>query len=283
MLTLEVARDTLFVCMDKSRRVTLSKPLSDLEQFGIGAGTLITTIDGEPAMDYIAAAVERGEDIVTCEPRAWEFLLGERIVQIALFAKESHAELIRVRLADSETTAAIVVDIDKRARTVVVGEALGNLTVPVGAVCTCIDDTPPYAFLEGGLPSGQVLPWDFVVGEKTVRLALIFTDESEQAPAREAAEAPASEGEASFLNFRCEDWDSPDFSYPRPVPEPWHKPVFANLPEIPITDRQYHERPPRKMAVEWAPSDLRCNPDYAYHHYDPEQDIHTKKRVIVNG
>jgi hypothetical protein len=258
MLILEVARDTLFVCMDKSRRVTLSKPLSDLEQFGIGTGTLITMINGQPAMDYIAAAIERGEDIVTCEPRAWEFLLGERTVQIALFAKARPAEVIRVRLTDSETTAAIVVDIDKATRSVVAGEVLGNLTVPVGAVCTAINGNAPYKFLEGGLPSGDVLLWDFAVGERTVRLALIF--ESVEATEQAAAEAPANAGEASSVDFESEAWDGGGFA-PRPAPAPWHKPIFANLPEIPITDRQYHERPPRKMAVDWDPFREPDDPD----------------------
>ena len=237
MLILEVARNTLFVCMDKSRRVTLSKPLSDLEQFGIGAGTLITMINGQPAMNYIAAAIERGEDIVTCEPRAWEFLLGERTVQVALFAKAWPAEVIRVRLADSETTAAIVVDIDKGARSVVVGEVLGNLNVPVGAVCVAINDTAPYEFLEGGLPNDKILRWEFSVGEKTVPLALVFTDENGEY-------APVGASVSDAANRQSAD--------------SFHKGGIIERPGfvtgIPFSDHSYHERPPRKVSVEYVGS-----------------------------
>jgi hypothetical protein len=254
---------------DNARAMVLAKAPPDLVQIGISVGTVVIMIDGTPAYDVVAAAVEKGERVLSREPRAWDFAVGERIVRIALVLKappgavvdaepdpepiDSGDPVVRVHfrvVGDQLSSDSIAIDIDKGARTVVVGAVSADLGVAVGDVCVVINNQPSYEFLEGGFPSGEILLWDFAVGEKTVRLALIFMDESEQAPAREATEAPASEGEASFLDFRCEDW-GPDVSLPRPVPEPWHKPMFANLPEIPIADRQYHERPPRPLAYKW--------------------------------
>jgi hypothetical protein len=311
VITVELPPDRFAVDINDSAAVViLSEVPPDLQQVGIGIGSIVSIIDGPPAYDYIAAAEARSEGVLSREPTLWGFIVGGKTIQVMLIFRadvtpsvealarapaapaapasavvdaepdpepiDSGDAVIRVHfrvVGDQVSSDSIVIDIDKGARTVVVGGVSADLGVAVGAVCTAINDKSPYAFLKGGLPNGEVLSWDFAVGERTVRLGLVFTE-----PASEAAEAPASEGEASFLDFRCEDWDSPDFSFPRPAPAPWHKPMFANLPEIPITDRQYHERPPRKMAVHWELPSFSCNPDYVYHHYDAEQDIYTRKR-----
>src|ERR1700730_11349633 len=77
-----------------------------------------------------------------------------------------------------------------------------------------------------------------------------------QASWRSAATGDAAEAtSADFDDRPSEDWVPVG---PEPVPEAIvdallfvRPPVCLNLPEIPITDRQYHERPPRKMAVNW--------------------------------
>jgi hypothetical protein len=157
----------------------------------------------------------------------------------------------------------IAVDIDEEGRTVFLSEVpidLEQVGIAIGTVCTAINDQPTYDFLaEGRLSCGEPMRWDFVVGGRSIRLMLVFTNEItpsvaaiEQAPASDAAEATS----ADFDDRPSEDWvpigpePAPEAIVDAPLFE--RQPVCLNLPEIPVGDHGHERvRPPRSIAYEW--------------------------------
>jgi hypothetical protein len=218
--------------IDDAGRIILATAPADLEQSGIVVGTVVAAIDEQPAHAFLAAAFQKGEEILSRNPRVWSFIVGEQTVRVALALIESRsAELLRFRLACEGSTDTVVIDIDTEARTVVLGAVPIDLAqIDVGAVCTAIDDRPPFEVLESdvGVPVGVALPWDFAAGARSARLMLIFRNET---GADEPAEAPISEGAIPHNT------------------EPVARPGLVT--GIPFSDRSYHERPPRPMAVHW--------------------------------
>jgi hypothetical protein len=217
--------------IDDAGRIILATAPDDLAQSGIVAGTVVAAIDEQPAGNFVAAAFQKGEEILSRNPRVWSFIVGERTVRVALAVEAPGAELIRVRLTCEGSTDTVVIDIDTEARTVVLGAVPIDLAqIDVGAVCTAIDDRPPFEVLESdvGVPVGVALPWDFAAGARSARLMLIFRNET---GADEPAEAPISEGAIPHNT--------------EPVATP------GLVTGIPFSDRSYHERPPRPMAVHW--------------------------------
>ena len=112
--------------------------------------------------------------------------------------------------------------------------------IGVGTVVAAIDEQPAGAFLAAAFQNGEEILsrkpriWSFIVGERTVHVALALKYD---------AEAP----------------DERDAGVPHNLDRfnPWRadpRPVFQNLAEIPISDRSYHERPPRKVRVEYVGS-----------------------------
>jgi hypothetical protein len=225
--------------IDDAGRIILATAPADLEQSGIVVGTVVAAIDEQPAHAFLAAAFQKGEEILSCRPRVWSFIVGEQTVRVALALIESQAppgEVIRVRLTcEGYADGGVAIDINTGARTVVLGEVPANLAqidVAVGAVCVAIDDQPPFEVLESdvGVPAGVALPWDFTAGVRSARLMLIFRNET---GADEPAEAPMSEGAIPHNT--------------EPVANPGY------ISGIPMSDRSYHDRPPRQPAVHWDP------------------------------
>ena len=147
---------------------------------------------------------------------------------------------------------------------------LARSGIVAGIVIASIDEQPAGAFLAAAFQNGEEILsrksriWSFIVGDRTVHVALALKDD---------AEAPASDAGIRH-DARSADFDS---RFSESV-APWRldpRPVFQNLAEVPISNRSYHERPPRKMRVECDPV---CNPDYVHNNYDPEQDIWTRSR-----
>ena len=239
----------------RRRQVILTQAPADLEQIGITAGTVVSAIAEQPAYDY---AAKNGKNTLSHRPRPWDFIIGERTIRIGLkkaaaenAAEEDdaeapasddsgppRAEVIRVRFTTSVGDE-VFVDIDKSARTVVLGEVSANLAaagVVVGAVCSAINGMAPYEFLKGGLPNDKILQWDFAVGEKTDRLGLIFTETSENAsPGARVSDAVNCQPANSF--YKGGIIEGPGF-----------------VTGIPFSDHSYHERPSRKVAVEYVGS-----------------------------
>jgi hypothetical protein len=144
-------------------------------------------------------------------------------------------------MVDGQMSADVIaIAIDKATRTVALAAVPVDLAQigGVGAAVTAINGNAPYVFLEGGLPTGEVLWWDVAVGKRTIRLALIFKDES-GAPAGPASASgfilPDSTGSSDNpveLAVHAANWsrhDSGDYPQPERV------------------------RPPRPTAVSWDP------------------------------
>ena len=167
-----------------------------------------------------------------------------------------NAETVRISLnevIDGQISAdTIAIDVDKVTRAValaVVPADLAQIGVGVGAAVTAINSQSSYGFLEGGLPVAEILQCDVALGKRTIRLQLIFRDESaEQVP---SDDAPASEADG----YWSEDWNR----FAQAVPSadsdaPWRdrRPVFGSLTEMPLSDHQRERvRLPRPMAVDW--------------------------------
>jgi hypothetical protein len=158
----------------------------------------------------------------------------------------------------------IVVDIDEEARVVTFSEVppdLAQIGIAAGAVCASINEEYAYHFFAkgGALSLGKPLKSLFFVGSKSISLVLIFRDAV--VPSVAPIERAASESTAAPTSDASEDGAIPHntefvVSHPaeEPVNAPWRdpRPVFANLPELPIADRQHERvRPPRPLRYEW--------------------------------
>ena len=246
MLSALVDPVSIGLSIDDAGRIVLATAPDDLAQSGIVAGTIITFIDEQPAAAFLAAAFQKGGEILSRKPRVWSFIVGDQTVRVALALIESQAppgEVIRVRLTcEGYADGGVAIDIDTGARTVVLGEVPANLAqidVAVGAVCVAIDDQPPFEVLESdvGVPAGVALPWDFTAGVRSARLMLIFRNENgEYAPVGASVSDAANRRSANSF----------------------HKGGIIERPGfvtgIPFSDHSYHERPPRKVSVEYVGS-----------------------------
>jgi hypothetical protein len=153
----------------------------------------------------------------------------------------------------------VVIDIDDEAHAVSLTEVpadLAQIGIGAGATCTAINDQPAYDFLaEGALSCGEPTWWDFVIGEISIRLVLVFKNDVTES-VRRAARAPEGADEAISADFVDE---TPDVSVgPEVAPHantdaPWRdpRPVFQNLPQYPVGDPQHkRERRPNYTAIQ---------------------------------
>jgi hypothetical protein len=164
------------------------------------------------------------------------------------------AETVRIimhEMIDGQISAdAIAIDVDKTTRAVslaVVPADLVQIGVGVGAAVTAINGNAPYVFLEGGLPTGEVLQWDVALRKRTMRLQLIFKDESgaaEQAPSGDASASDSG-------GYWSEDWKR--FAAPAAADIDGRL-GFVNVPALPAWDHQPERvRPPKPTATSWNP------------------------------
>jgi hypothetical protein len=159
------------------------------------------------------------------------------------------------------TPDSVAIDIDEAARVVSLAEVpldLEQIGIFAGARCAAINgEYACHFFAKGGaLSLGKPMPWDFFVGEKSIRLVLIFKENVtasvsriERGPASDAGEGSVREAaEAPSADFdRCRSYSVDPEPAPASVDAPWRdpRPVFQNLPEYPVGDR-HHQR-------EWLP------------------------------
>lgn len=160
------------------------------------------------------------------------------------------------------TPDSVAIDIDEAARVVSLAEVpldLEQIGIFAGARCAAINGEYAYHFFAkgGALSLGKPMPWDFFVGEKSIRLVLIFKENVtasvsriERGPASDAGEGSVREAaEAPSEDFdRCRSYSVDPEPAPASVDALWRdpRPVFQNLPEYPVGDR-HHQR-------EWLPN-----------------------------
>jgi hypothetical protein len=154
--------------------------------------TKVTPNDSPIGLESLIAASLEGEELFV-EPSTDDAAIPHNTA----VAGAPGADFVRISLnevIDGEvSTDTVMVDIDQATRTVALAAVPGELAalgLGVGAMVTAINGHAPFAFLEGGLPAGEALPWDIAVAKRRLTLTLIFKNESgaaEQAPTGDAA------------------------------------------------------------------------------------------------
>jgi hypothetical protein len=212
--------------------------------------TRITTNDPPLGFESLVAASMEGD------PGPAEPPIDGGVPDNTATAAAPSTDTVRIimhEMIDGQISADVIaIDVDKATRAVslaVVPADLAQIGVAVGARCIAINGNAPYAFLEGGLPTGEVLQWDVALRKRTMRLQLIFKEESGAAEQVPSDDVPVSEADG----YWSEDWNR--FAQAAPsadIDEPWRDRGPAGLTEMAIPDHQRERvRPPRPMAVHW--------------------------------
>jgi hypothetical protein len=152
----------------------------------------------------------------------------------------------------------IVIDIDAETGTVTLTEMpadLLQLGLGAGTACSEINGQPAVSFLDAGaLPLGSAMEWAFVLGDRIIRLLLVFEENfTESLSGIALAAAAASKVDeaisADFDEPQEATWDHPNADTAWRDP----RPVFQNLAEYPVEDAapRVRERPPRPLINNW--------------------------------